>query len=66
MESEIQKNVRLMIKKRSPRLEQESGIHVDWEENINDYIDMLLKEKEKMKKLWQLRKTAYMKIMFSQ
>ena len=51
MESEIQKNVRLMIKKLSPRLEQESGIHVDWEENINDYIDMLLKEKEKMEKL---------------
>ena len=51
MESEIQKNVRLMIKKLPPRLEQESGIHVDWEENINDYIDMLLKEKEKMKKL---------------
>lgn len=50
MESEIQKNVRLRIKKLSPRLEQ-SGIHVDWEENINDYIDMLLKEKEKMKKL---------------
>ena len=40
-----------MIKKLSPQLEQESGIHVDWEENINEYIDMLLKEKEKMKKL---------------
>jgi len=39
-----------MIKKLSPRLELENGIHVDWEENINDYIDILLKEKEIMKK----------------
>ena len=53
MESEIQKNVRLTKKKISPRFEEESGIQVDWEENINDYIDMLLKEKEKMKKLSQ-------------
>ena len=49
MESEIQKNVRLRIKKLSPRLEQ-SGIHVDWEENINDSIDMLLKEKRNNEK----------------
>ena len=51
MESEIQKNVRLTIKKVSPLFEEESGVQVDWEENINDYIDILLKEKEKMKKL---------------
>jgi hypothetical protein len=50
MENEIQKNVKLTIKKVSPSLEEESGIQADWEENIRHYVDMVLKEREKMKK----------------
>jgi hypothetical protein len=32
-------------------LEEESGIQTDWEEKVKDYVDMVLNEKEKMKKV---------------
>jgi cobalamin biosynthesis protein CbiD len=50
MASEIQKNVKQSIKKLSSNMEEESGIQTNWEENIQDYIDLVLKEKEKMKR----------------
>lgn len=50
MESEIRKNVLQTIKKVSPTLEEEGGIQPNWEENIKDYVDMVLKEREKMKR----------------
>lgn len=50
IEGEIQKSVKLSIKKLSTKLEEESGIQTDWEENIKDYVDMVLKEREKIKK----------------
>jgi hypothetical protein len=38
------------LKKLSTSLEEESGIQTVWEEDIKDYVDMVLKEKEKTKK----------------
>jgi hypothetical protein len=51
LESEIQKSVKLSIKNLSTSLEEESGIRTDWEEKVKDYVDMVLNEKEKMKKV---------------
>jgi fructose-1,6-bisphosphatase len=51
MESEIQKSVKSSIKNPSTSLEEESGIQTDWEEKVKDYVDMVLNEKEKTKKV---------------
>lgn len=47
---EIQKSVKSSIKNLSTSLEEESGIQTDWEEKVKDYVDMVLNEKEKMKR----------------
>jgi len=49
MEGEIQRNIKLSIKNLSTPLEEESGIQIDWEHKVKDYIDMVLKEMEKKK-----------------
>ena len=51
MEDEIQKSVKLSMKNLSRSLEEQTGIQADWEENIRDYVDMVLKQKEKMKRV---------------
>jgi|KBSSwiStaDraftv2_1062776.scaffolds.fasta_scaffold2509114_1 hypothetical protein len=51
MEDEIQKSVKISMGKLSRSLEEQTGIQAGWEENFSDYVDMVLKEKEKMKKV---------------
>ncbi|HVD08680.1 MAG TPA: hypothetical protein VNB67_09565, partial [Nitrososphaeraceae archaeon] len=51
MDSEIQKSVKSSIKNLSTSLEEESCIQTDWEEKVKDYVDMVLNEKEKTKKV---------------